>query len=348
MAPYLKFTMIASLGLGTTISYASSHWLLAWMGLEINTLAIIPLMTMNPHPRAMEAATKYFIIQATGAAVLLMTTSHNAWTTEQWEIHQLLSPTVCTTAMIALALKLGLAPMHFWMPEVMQGLNLMTGLILLTWQKLAPMILMYYLAPAVEKPMMMLMGILSALIGGWGGLNQTQLRKIMAYSSIAHMGWMMIVIEFMPKLMMLTLMVYMTTTAAVMLTLKIVTTTKINDLAMMWPKSPILTVMAMMAMLSLAGLPPLAGFMPKWLILAELTKQDMALTATVMVLTALLSLFFYLRLCYLMVLTIGPNTNNVKMMWRSKTKRKMMFLSITMNTTILFLPLAPLMLSFIK
>nr|AMA06987.1 NADH dehydrogenase subunit 2 [Anguilla bengalensis bengalensis] len=341
MSPYVTFIMLTSLGLGTTITFASSHWLLAWMGLEINTLAIIPLMAQHHHPRAVEATTKYFLTQATAAALMLFTTTSNAWITGQWDIQQLSHPTITTITILALGLKVGLAPMHFWLPEVLQGLDLTTGLILSTWQKLAPMTLIYQLSSGVEQPLMITLGVMSALVGGWGGLNQTQLRKILAYSSIAHMGWMMIVMKYLPNLMIMNLMIYIIMTSSAFMALKMTTATKINTLATGWTKAPILTMLTMTTMLSLGGLPPLTGFMPKWMILQELTKQDLPLIATLMAMTALLSLFFYLRLCYAMTLTISPNTNNAKTPWRLKSKQMTMPLSITMIMTAMMLPVTP-------
>nr|WNH21960.1 NADH dehydrogenase subunit 2 [Gymnothorax funebris] len=318
MNPWVIFIVIASLGLGTTITFASSHWLMAWMGLEINTLAIIPLMAQHHHPRAVEATTKYFLTQAAAAALVLFATTSNAWLLGEWHIQQLSHPVAATTAMVSLGMKVGLAPTHLWLPEVLQGLDLMTGLILSTWQKLAPMILIYQLTPNVNHTIMLLIGIASALIGGWGGLNQTQLRKILAYSSIAHMGWMMIVLKYYPNLMLLNLMIYIIMTSTAFLTLKTVSATSMNGLAMVWAKAPTLISITMLTMLSLGGLPPLTGFMPKWLILQELANQGLPTTATVMALAALLSLFFYLRLCYNMALTSGPSTNNNTAPWRLK------------------------------
>nr|YP_003264357.1 NADH dehydrogenase subunit 2 [Serrivomer sector]BAI44470.1 NADH dehydrogenase subunits 2 [Serrivomer sector] len=341
MNPYVASIMLMSLGLGTTITFASSHWLLAWMGLEINTLAIIPLMTQHHHPRAVEATTKYFLTQATAATLMLFTATSNAWITGQWEIQQLSHPIATTITILALGLKVGLAPMHFWLPEVLQGLDLTTGLILSTWQKLAPMVLIYQLSSGVQQPLIITLGVLSALVGGWGGLNQTQLRKILAYSSIAHMGWMMIVMKYLPNLMIMNLTIYIIMTSSAFMALKMVTATKLNTLATSWTKTPVLTALTMVTMLSLGGLPPLTGFIPKWMILQELTKQDLPLIATLMAMAALLSLFFYLRLCYTMTLTVSPNTNNAKTSWRLKSKLNMMPLSTMMVMTAMMLPSAP-------
>nr|YP_009144032.1 NADH dehydrogenase subunit 2 [Enchelynassa canina]AKC35083.1 NADH dehydrogenase subunit 2 [Enchelynassa canina] len=340
MNPWVTFIFIASLGLGTTITFASSHWLLAWMGLEINTLAIIPLMAQHHHPRAVEASTKYFLTQAAAAALMLFATTSNAWLLGEWHIQQLSHPLTAAVTMISLGMKVGLAPTHLWLPEVLQGLDLMTGLILSTWQKLAPMILIYQLAPNVDDKVLLLIGLSSALIGGWGGLNQTQLRKILAYSSIAHMGWMIIVLNYCPKLMLLNLAMYIVMTSTAFMTLKFVSATSINALATVWTKTPVMITISMLTMLSLGGLPPLTGFMPKWMILQELTKQDLPATATVMALAALLSLFFYLRLCYNMTLTSGPNTNNSKSPWRLKMA-SMGPLPIMAIASIAMLPITP-------
>nr|YP_009239757.1 NADH dehydrogenase subunit 2 [Rhodeus notatus]AMN14269.1 NADH dehydrogenase subunit 2 [Rhodeus notatus] len=341
MNPYVLLVLLSSLGLGTTLTFASSHWLLAWMGLEINTLAIIPLMSQHHHPRAVEATTKYFLTQATAAAVILFAGTTNAWTQGAWDINGMSDPLANTMLIIALALKIGLAPMHLWMPEVLQGLDLTTGLILSTWQKLAPLALIMQTAQNVDPLLLTTLGLLSTLIGGWGGLNQTQLRKILAYSSIAHMGWMVIILQYAPQLTLLALLMYILMTTAAFLALKVFNTTKINALATAWSKAPILSATTTLLLLSLAGLPPLTGFMPKWLILQELTKQNLPMTATVMALAALLSLYFYLRLCYTMALTISPSMNSSTLPWRTNINQPSLLLALFSTAALILLPVTP-------
>nr|YP_514737.1 NADH dehydrogenase subunit 2 [Parakneria cameronensis]BAE79982.1 NADH dehydrogenase subunit 2 [Parakneria cameronensis] len=341
MNPYVLSMIISSLGLGTTLTFISSHWLLAWMGLEINTLAIMPLMAQQHHPRAVEATTKYFLTQATAAALILFATTTNAWITGEWSIDHLSHPASTALATIAIALKIGLAPVHFWLPEVLQGLSLTTGLILSTWQKLAPMALIIQIAPNTDQLILTTLGILSTMVGGWGGLNQTQLRKILAYSSIAHLGWMVIILQYAPHLTILTLTIYILMTSTMFMVFNILKATKTSTLTLKWTKNPTLLAVTALSLLSLGGLPPLTGFMPKWLILQELTKQGLPLTATIMAMSALLSLFFYLRLCYAMVLTISPNTSNAQTPWRLQNLPTTLPLSAFMMTTTLMLPITP-------
>nr|AHA81834.1 NADH dehydrogenase subunit 2 [Etheostoma spectabile pulchellum] len=340
MNPYILAALLFGMGLGTTVTFASSHWLLAWMGLEMNTLAIIPLMAQHHHPRAVEATTKYFLTQATAAAMILFASTTNAWLTGQWDIQQMSHPLPITLVTLALALKIGLAPVHSWLPEVLQGLDLVTGLVLSTWQKLAPFALLLQLQPA-NSTILIALGLASTLVGGWGGLNQTQLRKILAYSSIAHLGWMILVLQFSPSLTLLTLLTYFVMTLSAFLVFKLNKSTSINVLATSWAKAPALTALAPLILLSLGGLPPLTGFMPKWLILQELAKQDLAPAATLAAMSALLSLYFYLRITYAMTLTMSPNSLTGTTPWRLQHSQFSLPLAFTTTTTLLLLPLAP-------
>nr|AAO21667.1 NADH subunit 2 [Valencia hispanica] len=340
MNPYIYATLLFGLGLGTTLTFSSSHWLLAWMGLEINTLAIIPLMAQTHHPRAVEASTKYFLTQAAAAAMLLFASISNAWITGQWEIQHMNHPVPATLITLALALKIGLAPLHTWMPEVLQGLDLTTGLILSTWQKLAPFCLLLQFQPPNYNILLML-GILSTLVGGWGGLNQTQLRKILAYSSIAHLGWMLLVLQFSPSLTLMTLLTYFIMNFSLFLTFKTNHSMNINFLSTSWAKAPALTSKLPLILLSLGGLPPLTGFFPKWMILQELAKQDLAPLATLGALFALFSLYFYLRLSYAMTLTMSLNNLTGTLPWRLSPRFFSLPLAISTSLTICLLPLAP-------
>nr|ACB38627.1 NADH dehydrogenase subunit 2 [Leiognathus equula] len=340
MNPFILIILLSGIGLGTTMTLSSSHWLMAWIGLEINTLAIIPIMSRHHHPRATEAATKYFLTQATAATIMLFSATMNAWLTGLWHIQELTHPITTSMMITALAVKLGLAPVHSWMPDVIQGLDLLTGLILSTWQKIAPFTLLLQIqtnAPAI----IIAFGITSTLIGGWGGLNQTQLRKIYAYPSIAHLGWMALIMQFSTTLALLTLLTYFIMTTAIFMTFKINKTTTINMLALSSTKFPILTSTTPLLLLSLGGLPPLTGFMPKWMILQELAKQSLTPLATLAAISALLSLFFYLRLSYSMTLTMFPNTTAATTPWRAPLSKPNLPLTISTTLSLTLLPMTP-------
>nr|YP_009233323.1 NADH dehydrogenase subunit 2 [Trochalopteron affine]AMB27203.1 NADH dehydrogenase subunit 2 [Trochalopteron affine] len=341
MTPQAKLIFTISLLLGTTITISSNHWITAWAGLEINTLAILPLISKSHHPRAIEAATKYFLTQATASALVLFASMTNAWHTGQWDIAQLTHPTSCLILTSAIAMKLGLVPFHFWFPEVLQGSPLTTGLLLSTIMKFPPIVLLYMTSPSLNQTLLTFMAILSTALGGWMGLNQTQIRKILAFSSISHLGWMAIIISYNPKLTLLNFYLYALMTTTTFLTLDSIKTLKLSTLMTTWTKTPALSAMLFLTLLSLAGLPPLTGFLPKWLIIQELTKQDMITAAVTISMLSLLGLFFYLRLAYCATITLPPHTTNHMKQWRTNKPTSSMIAILAISSTML-LPISPM------
>nr|YP_138267.1 NADH dehydrogenase subunit 2 [Hyla chinensis]AAT07861.1 NADH dehydrogenase subunit 2 [Hyla chinensis] len=344
MNPFALYIIFSSLALGTITTLSSYHWILAWIGLEINTLAIIPLMTKTPHPRAIEAATKYFLTQAAASALILFASTINAWLTGEWAINSCTSHPTSILPAIALSMKLGIAPFHFWLPEVLQGLTLKTGLILSTWQKIAPMTLLIQLSQSVDLNLMLILGLLSTMIGGWGGINQTQIRKVLAFSSIAHLGWMVAILKISPQLTLMNFVIYILMTLTLFMTFIFLNTKNIYELSTAWSKSPTLSALSLLSLLSLSGLPPLTGFIPKWLIAQEMIKQNLTMFALIILLSTLLSLFFYLRLTYTMSLTLAPNSSNSMYQW-SFTKNNLLSPSISLS--LLLLPVTPTIMALI-
>nr|AEI99280.1 NADH dehydrogenase subunit 2 [Picoides villosus] len=343
MNPYAKLITMTSLILGTTITISSNHWAMAWTGLEINTIAIIPMISKSHHPRAIEAMIKYFLVQAAASATILFSSLINAWSTGQWDITQLTNPTSCLLLTAAIAMKLGLVPFHFWFPEVLQGSSLTTALLLSTAMKFPPITILLLTSNSLNPSLLTLMAIASTALGGWTGLNQTQLRKILAFSSISHLGWMTAIIIYIPKLTLLTFLLYTLLTSTIFLSLNTSYTTKLSTLMTSWTKTPMLNTTLMLTLLSLAGLPPFIGFLPKWLIIQELTKQEMTPTALALALLSLLSLFFYLRLAYSSSVTLPPSSINQTKHWYINKNTNSLIAILTSLSTLL-LPLSPLIL----
>nr|AJG04471.1 NADH dehydrogenase subunit 2 [Thripadectes holostictus] len=344
MNPQAKLISTLSLILGTTITISSNHWAMAWTGLEINTLAILPLISNPHHPRAIEAATKYFLVQAAASTLLLFSSTTNALLTGQWDITQLTHPIPCLLMTTAISIKLGLVPFHFWFPEVLQGSSLTTALLLSTVMKFPPISLFLLTSPSLNNTLLTILAISSAALGGWMGLNQTQVRKVLAFSSISHLGWMTIIIIYSPKLTLVTFYLYCLMTTTIFMTLKTTKTLKLSSMMTAWTKIPPLSATLMLSLLSLAGLPPLTGFLPKWLIIQELTKQEMTPMATIIALLSLLGLFFYLRLAYCATITLPPNSSNYMKQWQTN-KPVNILIPTLMTLATMLLPLSPMILT---
>nr|QLD21879.1 NADH dehydrogenase subunit 2 [Syntheosciurus granatensis] len=334
-------TIYFTLFSGTMITLFSSHWLLIWIGLEISLLAIIPILMSKSNPRSIEAASKYFLIQATASMILMMAAIINFYKSGEWSVSNIINYLSSFMLTMALSMKMGLAPFHLWVPEVTQGIPLISGLILLTWQKIAPISVMFQIAPSVNYTLIMTMALMSILLGGWGGLNQTQLRKILAYSSIAHMGWMMAIIPFDPILSILNLFIYIMLTINMFMLLYYNKKTSTLSLSNSWNKSPLLVSIILVVLMSLGGLPPLTGFSPKWMIIKELVSNNNIILPTSMAIMALLNLYFYMRLIYSTSLTLFPSPNNTKIKWQFENTKILPFMSTISIISTMFLPLTP-------
>nr|AER37396.1 NADH dehydrogenase subunit 2 [Paleosuchus trigonatus] len=312
----------------TLIFLLSSHLALMWIALELNTLTILYMIANKSHPRAIEATIKYFLTQALASTLIILSGTINYETTGSWEITEMTSPASLTLLTLALSIKLGLVPFHFWVPEVLQGMPTLPAIFLLTWQKVGPLIMFFLISPLVNHNLISTMAILSSTVAGWLALNQTQVRKLMAMSSIAQMAWMIVVIKYAPSLTVLSFYVYSMTVSAALLALNKLSVTTMKSLTTSFSKNPIATLLLMASILSLSGLPPLAGFTPKWLMINQLIAEKATWTALLMLASSLLTLFFYLRMWYYTISTMPPNTSNMSRPWRKSTPKS----NLTANT----------------
>nr|QQV73461.1 NADH dehydrogenase subunit 2 [Anthomyza sp. DY-2021] len=289
--------------MGTMITISSNSWLGAWMGLEINLLSFIPLMSDNNNLMSTEASLKYFLTQALASTILLFAI---ILLMLKINVSFMMIEIIYMMISSCLLLKMGAAPFHFWFPNVIEGLSWENSLILMTWQKIAPLMLISYL---LIKPLIMVSVILSSIIGALGGLNQTSLRKLLAFSSINHLSWMLASMYFNETLWIFYFLMYSFLTFSIIFSFSIFKLNHINQLLSLHFNSIELKYMLFFNFLSLGGLPPFLGFIPKWYVIQMLIAQSQILLLTIMVMMALVTLFFYLRLCYTTFL-LKFNENN--------------------------------------
>nr|YP_010429358.1 NADH dehydrogenase subunit 2 [Perinereis camiguinoides]USR67350.1 NADH dehydrogenase subunit 2 [Perinereis camiguinoides] len=284
---------------GTLISLSSTNWLYLWMGMELNLLSFIPLIASSRTLQETEASVKYFIIQAIGSGLMLTAGIMSINPVTLSNFHNLI-PIIFFISMI---IKLGMAPCHQWLPHVMTSISWSHCMILATWQKVSPLIMMIYIMPRNLYFMIAFIAMLSAIIGGIGGLNQTQLRALLAYSSIGHMGWMLSTIECPSNLFAIYFFIYIAISIALM--------SMLNSNNMMMSKvpnsiinmSPMSFYMMMIVIFSLGGLPPFLGFIPKWMIINELSSQLMLTLMLTLIAGSLINLFYYFNMTFNFILT---------------------------------------------
>nr|AER92644.1 NADH dehydrogenase subunit 2 [Brookesia dentata] len=342
LSPLTRLIITLNLILGTVITASSHHWLTAWMGLELNMLSILVIIMQPKHPRAAEASIKYFLIQTIASAMMLFSGTINAIQTGQWDISEMTNKYANTLLLLAMLMKIGAVPVYFWLPEVMQGSTMKTALIIATWQKIAPISLLFLTFNNMPPSVMITLGVLSTTVGGIAGINQTQLRKLMAYSSLTNLGWTMVIFSMHPHIAVLNITIYMIMLIPTFLLMEKMTLKTLQDMSPAWTTSTIATATLTLVFLSISGLPPMTGFAPKLLIVNELITQNMMLIATSMAILSLINLFFYIRTTYIMTMTNPPTSTPTTMKWRHKLNLNKL-LSAIIISSLMSIPLIPMM-----
>nr|AVN68118.1 NADH dehydrogenase subunit 2 [Anaplecta calosoma] len=285
----LVFTLIS----GILISISANSWLGVWVGLEINLLSLIPMMSSTEDMTTTEASMKYFIVQAVASSILifsvtLLPTLSNSGMTPSTMAQTFLN--------LPLLIKMGSAPFHWWFPSVMEGLQWDNCFILLTLQSVAPLMLISYTLTFNLMSNTIIM--LSSIVGSLGGFNQVSLRKILTYSSINHLGWMIAAITLSKSTLTLYLAIYSITNLILTKMLKMTNTSHINQINATSRKNIMIKTPLMIVLLSLGGLPPFVGFIPKWLVIQSMVSNHQTMTISLLVMTSLITLHYYLRMTY--------------------------------------------------
>nr|YP_007474213.1 NADH dehydrogenase subunit 2 [Rimicaris kairei]AEX32603.1 NADH dehydrogenase subunit 2 [Rimicaris kairei]WQG15287.1 NADH dehydrogenase subunit 2 [Rimicaris kairei] len=290
------FTLI----LGTLITFSSSSWFTAWLGLELNLLSFIPIISSKFNQYSAEASLKYFLIQALGSAIILSSAPS----------FLLFESSPNLLICLALLLKMGAAPVHFWFPSVMEGMNWPQCIILMTIQKVAPMLMLSYTHSPLTLSLIFFASAASSLIGSISGLNQTLIRKIMAYSSINHMAWMLAAIHINEMMWMTYFLVYSLISSSIALIMHSQQIFHFNQLSSHNFKTPGIKMVTLISFLSLGGLPPFLGFIPKWLVIQELSNNKAFIWLSILLISALITLFYYLRVTLSTLTLSSPKIKN--------------------------------------
>lgn len=280
---------------------SANSWLGLWIGLEINLLAFIPLIINKNNLNNSEAALNYFLIQALASTiiifsiVLLIIINNIIYIINLIEFNIPFKLILCT-----LILKLGTPPFHFWFPNVIENLQWINCLVLITWQKLAPIIVLSYFTEF--RNLLIIFILLATLIGAIGGLNQISLRKLLAFSSINHLGWMFTAIIFYENIWTIYFVIYSFINFCIVYLIKTFQIFYLNQIYSIFINSPFIKYSLLISLISLGGLPPFLGFIPKWLIIQSIIFIKFYLISLFLICIRLITLFYYLKITFAAVL----------------------------------------------
>nr|QGX06388.1 NADH dehydrogenase subunit 2 [Microperla geei] len=323
-----KLLFFMTLLSGTLISISANSWYGAWMGLEINLLSFIPLMSSTKNLMSTEASLKYFLTQALASATLLFTVILASLMLNSPNSLIMNNNYLIILINSSLLLKMGAAPFHFWFPGVMEGLSWSNILLLMTWQKIAPMMLLSY---NLSMDMFMTTIIISSIIiGSLGGLNQTSLRKILAYSSINHLGWLISAMFLSETVWNIYFSTYVFLSSTLVFMFQSLKLSHVNQIFSMNFIPPVIKFSLFLTLLSLGGLPPFLGFLPKWIVIQSLASNGMTLLVITMTVMTLITLFYYLRTAFSVFLLSYSES-----LWNISMTSQSFFMKFTLTLTMI-------------
>ena len=284
--------MLTSLSLliRTLMALSRTNWILLWGAIELNLLRFIPIILHTKNNQETEGSVKYFLAQALGSALLLIS-SISIWIYSSFIPN--LIPILLTTSVL---LKLGSAPCHFWYPSVIASISWISCLILSTWQKITPLTILALLLPLKDTYFIIVIAGVNALVGGIIGINQRQVRTIIAYSSIGHIGWILrLTAIYKPYISILYFLIYSILITPLFLTIIHFNIYSVKHLNKIAAKNLMLHLAVIILLLSLGGLPPLTGFMPKLVTIVILIESIQPIVF-ILVAGSVINLFFYLNI----------------------------------------------------
>ena len=324
---FLALTLFATLGMMVMIS--ANHFLTLYLGLELLSLSLYAMVALQRDSAiATEAAMKYFILGALASGLLLYGMSMLYGATGSLELGVVsqaiqsggTNKTLLVFGLVfvvsGLAFKLGAVPFHMWVPDVYQGAPTAITMFIGSAPKLAAFafvarILIEGLQPLVQhwSGMLIILAIASMALGNLTAIAQTNLKRMFAYSTIAHMGFLLLGllsggIEGYGASMFYAIVYVLMSLGSfgmIMLLSRLgFEADTLNDFKGLNQRSPWLAFMMLLLMFSMAGVPPTVGFYAKFSVLNAVVQSGHIWLAVVSVLFSLIGAFYYLRIVKLM------------------------------------------------
>nr|YP_010586212.1 NADH dehydrogenase subunit 2 [Gumaga orientalis]UZZ43974.1 NADH dehydrogenase subunit 2 [Gumaga orientalis] len=295
---YNKFMFFMILIMTTLYATSSNSWINIWMSMEINMMSFIPLMLKINNLMSSKSMITYFIMQAIASMnflfIILLKMIQFKWFNQTLMISSMILN-------ISLLMKMGMAPFYHWFPITMKNLSWLNCFILSTWQKIIPMITLSY---CMIYNIIIISIILSSIISSLMSLNQNNLKLLMSFSSINHMSWMLSSMMINMNLWLLYLMLYMILNYIIMSSFNMSNLHTIMEIYMI-KNFYYYKMLIMMNFLSLSGLPPFLGFLPKLLVINLLINNNNILITSILIMTSLINMFIYIRITFTSFLIIN-------------------------------------------
>ncbi len=301
---------------GAMIMVSTANWLIVFLGLEVLSVASYALTGLKRNDAASsEAAAKYFLLGSFAGAFFVFGLAFVYGTSGSLDLSSGLSPAGTVglgLILTALFFKIALAPFHMWAPDVYEGAPTPVTAFLTVVPKAAGLaVLIRIVPPAVFVPVLSAVAVLTMFAGNLAALRQTSLKRMLAYSSVAHSGYLLVaVVARDAESFAFYLVAYLFMNAGAFGVLAAVTGkdiehTALDDFAGLGRRDPWLAAALSVFLLSLAGFPPTAGFLAKFYVFAGAVREGHIALTVAAVLASLVSVAYYLKVIVVMYMREG-------------------------------------------
>ena len=318
--------LILSSVLGMMIMISSNDLIVFYMGLELQSLALYVLATFNRDQlKSSEAGLKYFVLSALSSGLLLYgcsliygftgSTNFNVIST-QFNTNEYAITFGIVFILVGLAFKISAVPFHMWAPDVYEGSPTSVTLFFTMVPKIAALtvFIRFLYVPFLNlidqwQMILVFLSIASMLFGAIAAIGQKNLKRLIAYSSISHIGYALAGLATGSNEGIQSSVIYMTIyiimnlgffSCLLMMKRNNIYYEQIDDLSGLSKNHPLLSISLLIILFSLAGIPPLAGFFAKFYIFKSVIEQSMYFLAIVGLLSTVVAAFYYLRIIKIM------------------------------------------------
>nr|UKT59934.1 NADH dehydrogenase subunit 2 [Thrips palmi] len=266
------------------ICLSSNSFLSMWMSMEINLFSMIPLISINQKIFSEKSTMMYFLIQGISSSIIIITIISNI---------KLTKSIMLIFIFMAIFMKLGLSPFHFWMISMIEGIKWNLAFIIMTVQKIIPIcILMFF----IHQKMIIFMCLMNSMIVALSGITMYSMRKLMGFSSINHLSLMLISMILSKKIFKMYFLIYSLMTLSATKSMQLMNMNFLSQTMTIFKMSKINNLNNLIIFLSMAGIPPFLGFMPKMITIMLMMKSNMIFSVLVILLLNTITTFLYLRI----------------------------------------------------
>nr|QPM99850.1 NADH dehydrogenase subunit 2 [Haemaphysalis flava] len=286
---FFKNLMMWMIMITILISISSNHWFIYWIMMEMNMMMFIPIMKYNKLENC-NSMISYFIVQSFSSILFFMSSSM---------IYMNYFYFMAILINISVLIKLGMIPFHFWLISISEVLDYNSFLLILTIQKIIPLFILFKMKTKIS----LFISILSLMMSSIMILNLKMLKKILIFTSISHLSWMIVLMFILSNFWISYMIIYFLMINSIVNFLKKNMIMSLNGLISN-KISVNEKISIIISMMSLGGMPPLLGFVIKFIAIKLIIKYSMILMM-ILIMSSLINIFIYIRMIMPVLLTFN-------------------------------------------